>query len=269
MINIMKFKFSKRLIIGEITLSGFLYAMFIVTRLIFKDINIINGYSPQIHLLVLSLGLFCLQTYFFKILFLIMAGPFTIMFGASSADIFFNYFLPVWGFFPFIFLSLFSKKNKLIFYTVLILFNIISYFILTCSYVISGIITYKAKLIQSIIINAPIGGISLAISVFVSLVIINPISYIKEININIYWNNLKQHYTIQKKIKRKLNKLNKDDKKIIYLLVAYKKTKINAIIINTNKNANKKIQELITKNYINYEKINNEYYYSLNNLLFK
>ncbi len=99
----MKYIKNKQAIIKDITLSGFMFALFIVTKLAFKEVNLINGYSPQIQLVVLALGCYCIQHYSFRILFVILAFPFTIMFGASG-DIVFDYLIPTYGFFPFIFL---------------------------------------------------------------------------------------------------------------------------------------------------------------------
>ncbi len=52
----MKYVKNRQAIIKDITLSGFMFALFIVVKFAFKEINLINGYSPQIQLVVLVLG---------------------------------------------------------------------------------------------------------------------------------------------------------------------------------------------------------------------
>ncbi len=166
----MKYTKNKQAIIKDITLSGFMFALFIVVKFAFKEINLINGYSPQIQLVVLVLGMYCIQHLSFRILFLILAFPFTIMFGASG-DIVFDYLIPTYGFFPFIFLPNIinylrrkyqSKRinQNLLCILIIFIFHCISYGILLASYTYSGIINYHASFEASITLNGPIAGIS-------------------------------------------------------------------------------------------------------------
>lgn len=185
----MKYVKNRQAIIKDITLSGFMFALFIVVKFAFKEINLINGYSPQIQLVVLVLGLYCIQHYSFRVLFLLLAFPFSIMFGASG-NLIFDYMIPTYGFFPFIFLpniiNAIRKKyqNKkinqnLICIALILLFHIISYGILLASYVYSGIINYKASFEASITLNGPIAGISFAISLVIFYSVIESLYFLR------------------------------------------------------------------------------------------
>lgn len=181
-----KFKIPKKMIINEMVFSGILYGIFIAIRFAFKEVNIINGFSPQIHLIVLVLGLFCLQTYTFRILFVFLSPFFLIIFGISG-NIFFDYILPCWGFAPFIFFysifdKLHQKKNKVSFFLIILiilLMHLVSYFILISSYTISGIIFYQASFEASLFLNAPIGLITMGISLAIVFLSIFPLYFVK------------------------------------------------------------------------------------------
>lgn len=179
-----KKKLPKKLIINEIVLSGVLYGLYIAIRFAFKELNIINGYSPQIHMIILALGLFCLRTYSFRIIFLFISPFFSLIGGSSpGVGIIFDYLIPHWAFFPFIFLNtifekLWINKKKImrvLVYGILIGFNIFSYLTMGFSYTISGIIAYNKPFIYSASVNFPIAGISLAISCLIMCLTIYPI----------------------------------------------------------------------------------------------
>ncbi len=195
----MNLKYPKRLIIGEMILSGILYSMFIIIRFAFKEVNLINGFSPQIHLIILVLGVFSLQTIPFRILFVFLSPFFTIIFGISG-NIFFDYMLPCWSFAFFIcwynifslIIEKYENDNKKIYWflniLIILVLHIISYTILVFSYTLSGIIFYQASFIASFVLNAPIGYITMGISIFVVSACTYPLYLLKgKISKKIYW----------------------------------------------------------------------------------
>ena len=195
----LKIKYPRRLIIGEIVLSGILYSMFIIMRFAFKEVNLINGYSPQIHLIVLVLGVFCLQTILFRILFVFLSPFFTIIFGMSG-NIFFDYMLPCWIFIIFVawynIFNIMIKKQQnskikiywLLNILIVIILHFVAYSILVLSYTISGIIFYQASYIHSFILNAPIGYITMGISIGIVCFSVYPLYLLKnKVSKKIYW----------------------------------------------------------------------------------
>lgn len=168
-------------------------AIFLLSKFAFKEINIINGYSLQIHMIFFCLAIYCFRTVYFKIGWLIIV-PFTALIFGFSGSLFFDYILPYWGFAIFVFLTFFSKKieKKKYFIIWLIIitisFNVISYFVMGVSFTLSGVVFWKVALKASMIINLPIVGISLLISGVVTSLVIYPLSLAKaKISEKIYY----------------------------------------------------------------------------------
>lgn len=190
--KIKKPRYSNRLIIGEMTLSGILYAMFILFRFIFKDINLINGYSPQIQFIILALGLFYLNTYLFRFIFILVSPLMLIIFGISG-HILFDYILPCWSFFIFMWIYPISNKfwnisnrtkyKSVIIFASIIAMNVLSYLLVLFSYTTSGVVMYYVPVNESFLFNLPIIAISFAISTGVMLLVIYPL-YLSKVKIN-------------------------------------------------------------------------------------
>ncbi len=229
----MRKKYTKQTIIKEITLSGFLYALFIVMKLAFKEINLINGYSPQIQLIVLALGCYCLQTHVFRWCFLLLAFPFNIMFGYSG-NLVFDYLIPTYGFFPFIYLNYVvawvkkrhgEKKLNQNLFTILVIFifHVISYGILGLSYTYSGVINYHATWPASFTINAPIAAISFIISLIIFYTAIEGLYYLKR------WYQAQHSTTIitLSHVKRWFPELDKDARNLLYQIIQHNPAPIN------------------------------------------
>ena len=193
-------KEQKKIIIYEISLCSILLALTIVVKAIFKYIDIINGYSLQIQMLIFSYSLYFIRTYPFKIGFLILV-PFALLVFGINGHIFFDYILPYWGFFAFIFLAkiinhqpkdLDEKKRKIIYLSKLygfsLLFNLIGYSIMLISYFLSGKIFYQVSDYNSLIINGPIVGISAAVNISLMMLTIYPLTLLNtNINTKIFY----------------------------------------------------------------------------------
>ncbi len=195
MINKQKFKLKKRELIAEITLSGICLALVVIFRAIFKYIDVLNGYSLQVQMIFFCLSLYLLRTWYFKIGFFFLTPLLLLLFGING-HIFFDYLLPYWGFFAFLFLQpIINKinfKNQIKTATILIsltiIFNLFGYFVMFFSYVLSGIYFYKVNFNAAVVINGPIVLFSAIINIIIISFTIYPLKLMQtKINKNIYY----------------------------------------------------------------------------------
>lgn len=183
-----------RQLINEICLSGMFLALFVITFFFSSYVlTFIGGFYPTVHISILCLAIFSLNTIWFKTGFCLLA-PLILWPLSGVGHPFFDFMLPYWGFFLFIFLDLLTAKiaprkkhiKYLMCYT--LLFMIIGYVIQTFSYFISGILFWNATPIASISLNATVGGISFAIVAPIVMLSIYPVYLLKrKIQPNLYY----------------------------------------------------------------------------------
>ncbi len=183
-------KLDNNKIIFNIVITALLLSLTLIFKAIFKDINLINGYSPQIQLLVFSLGLWLIPSIYYKFIFYLLT-PFLMLIFGFSGHLFFDQLLPYWSFIGFIFIDkiyyfitkkmdMKKKSNLIILLSIIwIVISAISYLFLWISYSISGVIYYSFMWELSLIFNASIGWISFAIS----LIIIPSIYFLEKLKI--------------------------------------------------------------------------------------
>ncbi len=187
---------SGRLFLEELVSTGVFVGLFALMRVLFRDINIINGYGIQMQFVILSLGLFILRTYTFRALYLLIAPFIILALGAENWPL--NYLLPSLSFFPFIFLSpivdrcWYEKeknwKNTTIIIAVILIMCFVSYTLTAFWYVLSGVLQYEVSWGFSITFNAPIAYISFAIQFGIMIASIYPIWLLKgKFNPNHYY----------------------------------------------------------------------------------
>ena len=165
-------------IIFNIVITALLLSLTLVFKAIFKDINLINGFSPQIQLLVFSLGLWIIPSIYYKFIFYLLT-PFLMLIFGFSGHLFFDQILPYWCFIGFIFIDkiyfLISKKinikekisSVLTLSIIWIIISFFSYLFLWISYSISGVLMYSVIWQFSLSFNAPISWISFGISLII------------------------------------------------------------------------------------------------------
>lgn len=186
-------KLKKAIVIREICLCAILLALILITKAIFNFIHIINGFPLLIELIFYCAALIVINTYYFKIGFLILV-PFTLFVFGTNGHLFFDFILPYWSFFTFIFftpltINIQSKKKKILmqsFY--IIIFSIIGYSISLMSFTISGNIWWGLDWKASFIFNLPIIATTMGINTGVMLLCSYPISLIcDKLNSDIYY----------------------------------------------------------------------------------
>lgn len=187
--------FSTRLLLDELVLTGVFVGLFALMRFVFKDIRIINGYDIQMQFIILALGLFTLRTYYFRIVYLIMAPFITLAFGAQFWLL--NQLMPSLSFFLFIFLEPIankcwskkkSKKGTALVLTAVLFMNLISYMLVHFWYTLSGVIDYNVSWGYSFWFNAPIAYATFGISVAAMFMSVYPIWLLRgKFDPNIYY----------------------------------------------------------------------------------
>jgi len=155
--------------IREMVLTGFFLSLVFVLKTIFKDIDLINGYSPQIQMIAFIFGIVFLKGYY-KLGFYFFTPCALLLFGIKG-HVFFDYLLPYWGFFLFLFVK--KDSNKVLLNIIIVIFSIISFLILSFSYTISGVVLYKFTWEASAIWNFPVGMYSCLIVTAIVLIILN------------------------------------------------------------------------------------------------
>ena len=86
-------KTNKKIFLYDMCASGIFLSLVIITKTIFKYVDVINGFSLQIQMLFFSISIILLRTYIFKIGFLLLV-PFALLAFGISGHIFFDYLLP-------------------------------------------------------------------------------------------------------------------------------------------------------------------------------
>lgn len=135
---------------SSLILSGIFLSLTIIAKMIFVNINIIGGYSPQIQIVFYILGLIFINNYKYKFIFFIVAPISWLMFGFSGNPIF-DYLFFSWACWPFIFLKVKSKWNIINLMVLMLLTQAQMFF----WNIISGVTFYQVTMEASFIINLP------------------------------------------------------------------------------------------------------------------
>ncbi|KEZ22669.1 hypothetical protein [Ureaplasma diversum] len=174
--------------IQQLVISAIFLALFLVARILTKNIDFIASHSWQLQMLVFCVGIYAINSFYYKLFFFIIAPLLMLVFG-FSAEPFFGYLAPHYSFFSFLFLDLIEqlinkpehkKINPIINYGLIVVFSVFSYILVWIFYAIQGVLFYQVSWIASFSFNAPISFVSMGINLAIGLVLFPAIYLLKQ-----------------------------------------------------------------------------------------
>ena len=179
---------SVKSIIYNLVLAAFFLALFLIGRFLTKNLDFLNGFSWQLQMGIFVLAIVCIPNFYYKLMYYIIA-PLVMLAIGFSAEPFFGYLMPHYGFGLILFIDvilIITKKwnqtiKKQIFWTYLLVFSfsIIGYFIVWMGYSIQGTLFYNTPFAPSMIYNSLVTFGSMAINFGLYIIAIPVIAALK------------------------------------------------------------------------------------------
>lgn len=179
---------SVKLIIFNLVLTAFFLALFLIGRFLTKNLDFLNGFSWQLQMGIFVLAIVCIPNFYYKLMYYIIA-PLVMLAIGFSAEPFFGYLMPHYGFGLILFTDVILiivkkscqsiKKQIFLSYLLIFSFSIIGYFIVWMGYSIQGTLFYNTAFIPSMIYNSLVTFGSMAINFVLYIISIPAIVALK------------------------------------------------------------------------------------------